>query len=145
MRIKELLLAFLLYLSTVYWAGSYLLIIMCLLYLPKLKIIDFKNKFFYLIAIIITLSLLNFTFSTLNGNIDVSSSQSVLQYFPYAILLIPTCIISRYINRRVLIYAMYLICIEIFIGCLEYKSGVPSFFNIPNIDNDNFLGETLAL
>ena len=125
-----MLIALLLFLPTLFFGSIFWFLLPALINMKKMELKDFQTPVFKIILIISVFSVTNFVLTWAFGNIQYEDSNSALPIFPYALLFIPTYIIAKTLDRKVLIWLLIFICLEIIIGIFEYIFGVTSFFTV---------------
>lgn len=118
---KDLLIAVLLVLPSFAFVPLYLYLLLVPLMITRNTKLDFN---FYLIVLIVLLCLIN---QILNLKVllrDFSYSDMI----PYTVFIMISYLFGKNVNARVFHYLLLFISFEIFIGVLEYMSGVKSFF-----------------
>lgn len=118
---KDLLIAVLLVLPSFAFVPLYLYILLVPLMITRNTKLDFN---FYLIVLIVLLSVMN---QVLNLKILLRDF-SYADIIPYTIFIMISYLFGKNVNARVFHYLLLFISFEIFIGVLEYVSGVKSFF-----------------
>ena len=139
-----MLIAFLIFLPTLFFGSIYWFLLPALINIRKMKLEDFQTPVFNVILLISIFSVINFALTWAFGTIHYEDSRSMLPVFPYALLFIPTYVIAKTLDRKTLIFLLIFICIEIFVGFFEYALGVRSFFTeTSTVFGEGFGGEEM--
>lgn len=118
---KDLLIAILLVLPSFAFVPLYLYLLLVPLIVTRNTKLDFN---FYLIVLIVLLSMIN---QVLNLKVLLRDF-SYADIIPYTVFIMISYLFGKNVNARVFHYLLLFISFEIFIGVLEYTSGVKSFF-----------------
>jgi len=102
--------------------------ILYIIFLYQLKNFKINSKIdtnYFIIFLIIVLSILNQIFVGSQGN---NVSQSISSLIPYSFFIFISFLLAKNISKKLLKFLLFLILLEILIGFLEYISGTHSFF-----------------